>query len=237
MFRTPMLIAGTSIALVAVMMTGAIAGDRNEVLVWQESPNGTVHGNMLSIDQSAASDSLVTGINANSVGLLPSLALQASGVNPLLATQRGEGNAATLKLTGTGGEIQLLQASNPLMPWVVGGAGGNNTASVTAETNDLAAVIQVGSQNSAEMTLLGNSSGLISQLGNNLSAGLNVGAGGTGRIIQIGNNSSTGLVDVVAGANVTVTQIGNNISPVSPTAVQVVSTSNPGAISITQTAW
>lgn len=238
MLRKPVLIAGMSAALVGLLSASALAGERNEVLVRQESPNGTANGNLLSIDQALASDSLVTGIHANSVGSWAAWGLQVTGFNPEFATQRGEGNAATLTLTGNGGEIQLLQSANPLLPLIVGGAAGNNSATVTAGAHDLAAVVQLGARNTATMALQGGgANGLISQLGSNLNASLLVENGGTGQITQIGNNNNTGLVTVTANSNVTVTQVGNNIAPIGPTALQVISASNPGTISITQTAW
>jgi len=243
---TRMTVAGMAALGAVVMAAPAHAGDNNQVYIKQESPAGSTDGNSLTIDQSQAFSSILTGPTDQLVddarNATPGEYLNA--VVPLdrapmgnTALQRGEGNSATLTITGSGGELQILQDSTPGGVLFLG-AGGGNTANATVNGNGLGAIIQVGQLNEANLTLNGDgSSGLISQFGSNLEASLTVQAGGTGQIIQNGNNSNTGMVEVVTGATVTYTQIGNNLQPVGPTGVQVMSTINAGNISITQTGF
>lgn len=228
----------TGIALLALVTMGlaassAAAGDNNEAYFIQLSPNGTLNGNTLEIYQEAASNSKVTGIGSNLVGQLPSFVLNRIGANPLLASQRGEGNTATLTLEGNGGELQLLQSSNPVGAWVPGGAAGYNEATITSDGASLGGIIQVGEFNEATMSL-DDGRGLITQLGSKLTANLDVGADGSGTVIQIGSNSTVGTVQVAAGTSVTYTQIGNGLTSSVPVSVY---SSNPGNITITQMAW
>src|SRR5690606_3145587 len=99
----------------------------------------------------------------------------------------------------------------------------------------------LGENNTANLNLNGGTSsittGLISQSGSNLTADLTVENGGKGQVIQIGNDSNTGQVSVPAGTTLTYTQIGDNLVPVGQTAVQVISSTNAGNISITQTGF
>lgn len=229
----------TGFALLAVMSLGlaaapATAGDNNEASFVQLSPEGTLHGNTLTLYQDEASYSKVTGIDASLVGQLPQFVLDGiEGADPEQASQRGEGNIARLRLEGFGGEIQLLQSSNSDGGWVPGGAPGYNQATITSFGTSLGGVIQIGQYNEAELSL-DNGRGLITQLGSELSASLDVGPGGSGAVVQIGNNSTVGKVEVAAGTTVTYTQLGDGLSPSS--AVQVYS-SSPGNVSITQMAW
>ncbi|RYE08221.1 MAG: hypothetical protein EOP22_14235 [Hyphomicrobiales bacterium] len=224
-----------ALALIAVAMPGsALGGDGNEAYFIQASPDGSTFGNTLTIKQDEANYSLVTGINRNLVGALPAWVVRSvGGVNPLNASQRGEGNSATLTFEGDGGELQLLQASARNAAWVPGFAGGNNSAIVTSLGDSLGGVIQVGADNEAIMRL-DNGRGLITQLGNNLFAQLTVAPSGSGTIVQIGNNSSAGAVTVLGGTTLLYTQIGNNLTQ--SAAVEAFSTA-PGTIVITQTAW
>lgn len=230
-------LAAGSIVLSLAMAGGVAAGDNNELYVIQKSPVGTLSGNTLEVDQSAASGSLVRGLNANLIGPFPAFLLSKAGVDPQFALQRGENNAAKLTLTGAGGELQLLQSSNPLAIWAPGLATANNTATVTADTNALGGVAQIGTNNTATVDLGLSAQGLVVQLGSQLTTNLQVEQGGTGQVIQIGTNNNTGLVTVPVGGNVTVELIGNNIAPAGQGGVQVLSTSNPGNITITQTPW
>ena len=157
-----------------------------------------------------------------------------AGNDPLTATQRGEGNSATLKLVGTGGELQLFQSSLPGGVWAPGRAAGDNLATVTAADYALGGIVQIGELNRAGLTLGANARGLISQLGSRLDATLDVAPGGNGTINQIGTNSTTGTITVGTGTTLTYTQIGDNLTPSS--AASVYSTL-PGNISITQTSW
>lgn len=224
--------------LVTLTLGAALAGDNNNVALRQESPLGSTNGNTLSIDQSEAFGSSLKGLNANLVGGVGVwLAGWVLGNDPLVATQRGEGNEATLKLTGDGGELQLFQSALPFAPWVPGGAAGDNTATITSTDSvagtTLGGVIQVGRLNDATLNV-DDSQGLITQLGTRLSANLSVEPGGNGTVVQIGRDSTVGNVNVAAGTSVTYTQIGNNLQQ--SAALSVYST-NPANLTITQTAW
>ncbi|MFD2648833.1 hypothetical protein ACFSX5_13670 [Devosia albogilva] len=222
----------------AVALCGTVAshaGDNNTIMLIQQSPFGSSQGNTLMVDQSQASNSTVTGVGSRNRLLRG--AMSALGLEGEYALQRGENNQATLTLTGDGGKLQLLQTSNPLRPLGLGISAGDNTATVVARDFANGTVAQVGSGNTAEMSLGDSATGFVTQLGSRLSTSLEVGDGGTAVITQIGNNSRTPTLLVEPGAAVNYTQIGNNIAPASSTEVQVISASNPGAISITQTAW
>ena len=143
-----------------------------------------------------------------------------------------------MTIRGNAGKLQLLQSSNPLTPLVTGMSAGNNTTTATANDGGVGTVIQVGVANTASLTVSGNNAqGLISQFGTRLESTLTVGAGGTGTVTQIGSGSNTGPLVVAPGAVLNYTQIGNNLQPMGTTSAQVITASNPGAISITQTAW
>lgn len=231
--RLAILVSSTALALLA-LTPGTLAGDNNDVFIRQLSPSGTLNGNTLSIDQSAANNSSVKGAGPGLFGGLPLYLLGTVADNdPLIATQRGEGNSAKLKLTGTGGELQLFQSSDPSAPWVAGGAMANNVAEMTSAGASLGGIIQIGALNEAMLTL-DNSQGLISQLGFGLTAALNVAPSGKGTIVQVGSNSTTGTINVGIGTSLTYTQIGNNLTPSSAATVY---SSNPGNIIITQTSW
>lgn len=223
--------------LISLFATAALAGDGNEAYLIQLSPQGSPEGNTVSIDQEAATGSLVRGIGSNLIGDLPYVVLTAvtgaiTGADPLLATQRGEGNEASIKLTGTGGELQLLQLNSPFAPWTPGQAGGGNVAELTATGNALGGVIQAGELNQATLTLGSGANGLITQLGSELSATLTVAPGGSGQVAQLGQNSTV-AVNVLSNNSVTYTQIGSNLTGIDASVYSTV----PGSISITQTAF
>ena len=223
--------------LISCAATAAMAGDGNQAYLIQLSPQGTMQGNTLSIDQEQADGSLVRGIGPNLIGELPYGVLTAvnaalNGTDPLLATQRGEGNRASVKMTGSGGELQLLQVNSPFAPWTPGEAGGYNVATLTATGNALGGVIQAGELNDATLSLGTGSTGLISQLGSQLSATLTVVSGGSGTVTQIGRGSTV-AVNVTSDNSVTYTQIGNGLRG-EPASVY---SSVPGSITITQTAF
>lgn len=150
------------------------------------------------------------------------------------ALQRGEGNSATLKLEGYGGELQLLQDTGQSMAEPRNPASVVNTASATLIGSSLGTIIQQGVENNATLTLT-DATGLISQRGERLSATLTVGSGGSGQIVQVGDGNSAELL-VNSGASATYTQVGNNLEAIAPTAVEVFAT-NPGSITITQTGF
>jgi hypothetical protein len=221
----------------AAFLCGAFAaeaGDNNTILLIQQSPMGSTSGNTLSIDQSGANGSTVAGVGRGNPLLRGALA--AIGIDAEYAVQQGEDNVAKLTLTGTGGDLRLLQSSNPILPVGAGVTDPTNTATVVARDFANGAVAQIGLGNTATMTLDENANGLVTQLGSRLTATLTVGERGNAVITQIGNNSRTPSLEVLAGATLAYTQIGDNIAPPTATPVQVISAS-PGPVSITQTAW
>ncbi len=218
----------------SLVATAAVAGDGNQAYLIQLSPEGTPNGNTLSIDQQGANDSLVRGIDDKLIGYWPALLLRlATGADPMLATQRGEGNQASLSLTGSGGELQLLQTTFLDATWAPGEAGGYNIAELTASGNALGGVIQIGELNQAKLSLGADAKGLIGQWGTELSATLNVAAsGGSGAILQIGNNSNAEF-NLLSDNSVTYVQIGDNLNSVDAS----VYSSIPGDIFIKQIAF
>lgn len=236
---------------VAINPSPSHAGNGNMIYIKQESPAGPAAGNSLTIDQSAADNSLVhgpsTGLLERLQAVSPSqpadelIPLSGSAPGTNFGTQRGEGNQATLSIKGEGGELQLLQDSSsgqPILP--PAGTTSGNQAAIIASGAVLGGIIQLGESNTANLNLsdgVGTTTGLISQRGNRLSADLTVGSGGKGQVVQIGNNSDTGAVTVPPNASLTYTQIGDNLAPVGASAVQVISSTNPGNISITQTGF
>ena len=214
----------------------AWAGDRNTIHIRQESPVGSDVGNALSIDQSNAEDSLVAGPSLPA--LLPYLGLTldsaASGA-PRPALQRGEGNVAKLTMEGAGGTLLLMQDTSPGTSLQIPNSGTSNVATVQTQGAALGAVIQMGTGNTADLDL-DNGRGLIGQFGTNLTANLRVGENGNGQIVQIGSRNEANL-EVPAGASATYMQIGTDLGSVGQTGVQVISTTNPGNITITQTGF
>lgn len=216
--------------------TDSQAGDGNVIHIKQESPAGSQVGNSLSINQFEANGSLVAGPSVPS--LLPYLGLTldtaASGsLRPAL--QRGEGNEATVTMKGDGGTLLLLQDTSPGMRLQTATGGTSNVATVNTAGAALGAVIQMGTGNDATLDL-DNSRGLIGQFGTNLTANLSVGERGNGQIVQVGNGSTAALT-VPEGASATYVQIGNGLESVGQTGVQIITATNPGMITINQTAW
>ena len=222
----------TSLAAVGT----ASAGDGNVLRVIQESLPGSVAGNSLLVDQSGATNSLVSGPSdaMRAKVLTQTLELgdltSAEGDEARAALQKGERNSATITMTGEGGELQILQ-DNFAIPSAIG-----NTATVNALGNGtLGAVLQLGDGNQASLDLAESSKGLIVQNGFGNKGSLDVEANGSGELIQNGNNNLYPAA-VAGGTTVTVTQNGSNLQPVGVTALQVFST-NPGTISVTQTGF
>lgn len=187
----------------------AFAGSNNTLYLLQEGGN-----NSFSSDQSLATNS--------SIG---------SSDNPVI--QNGPWNAATLTITGDGGQMTLSQTDqgNPLEPhwdytrFPIDSYTGGNTATVSLEGSGVANITQSGYANRVtEMNLSGGSDGTISQTGYNNEAALTVTGGGAGTINQTGISNTAGLVaDVSSGATVTLTQNGNgsirgsSVSPITVT--------------------
>jgi hypothetical protein len=218
-----------------VLSTVATAGENNRLIVLQESPNGGVSGNALTVDQSAASNSLLIGPSVSMTSNLAGGTLAVGDLRPAVdspdrpAVQRGDGNSATVVITGDGGQLQLLQDNSQA------GTDIGNRASAHLAAGALGGILQAGDNNQASLDVGELGTGLIAQNGNDNQASLIVNSGGTGQIIQNGNRNVQPLT-VNSNTTVTVTQEGNGLQPVGPTGIQVFST-NPGVISIIQSAF
>ena len=155
-------VVGTGCCLLLALAGTASAGNGNKLFLLQEKTG--IKGNTLSADQSGADNSLVGGFASSEP-----------------AVQKGSGNIADLRITGTGGVIQLLQnnsASN----------GAGNNAKVNVSGSALATVGQIGSGNAATLSVLGDGAkGAILQNGVSNKATLKVsGTDAKGAITQNG---------------------------------------------------
>lgn len=245
------LVAG--VFLVSLSAASSLA-DNNTALVRQVSPFGTASGNTLSIDQSAATNARLVGPGANLVGSVAAQTLAVlsgqAGSDPS-ALQKGESNTATAVMSGSGGELQLFQATPSL-----NNVGGGNQAEMVAANAALGGVIQIGEFNTAALTL-DDGRGLVSQTGNQNWASLTVngstsqaslsqvgdfnngamivGSGGSATLLQIGDGNRSGNVEVGNGATLIYTQIGNGIQPTRD-ALSIMSDAD-GPVLITQIAF
>jgi hypothetical protein len=216
----------------ASTVVGAVAGDGNSAAVLQISPAGSTNGNVLVLDQSAATNSTLAGVPFGEA--LNPLSLIAE-TNQLPATQIGEGNHANVTLIGDGATARLLQSTT-------GGSGiaplDGNRATILANSAAAASVIQVGLGNEASLTLDPHATAVVSQIGNsNLVSDLSVGAGGDATVAQTGNNNTTGAIIVPPGVMLNYTQTGSGLNPIGSTGVQVFYSTAPGGITITQQGW
>ncbi|WP_417423689.1 hypothetical protein [Hoeflea sp.] len=216
--RTSVLVGTFSLLLYTTAIPVAQSGSNNQLFLLQESTSGALTGNTLTVDQSGATGSLVSG--------------PTGARHP--AIQSGSGNDLEIELTGTGGHVQFIQKN-------VGNAAGNS-AKITAEENAVASLWQLGNGNSASLNVTGPlasgsgllASGSIDQVGLDNVAELTVdGDGASGRIRQIGKRNDADLTVTGAGTTATFTQIGNSLT--TPGGVQVIS--NGATVTITQTAF
>lgn len=219
----------TASAICASLFSAAFAGDANRASVLQLSPLDSTNGNVLVLDQSAASNSVLTGVPL--VGTL----IAGSQLYDAAATQIGEGNNAHITLTGDGAVARLLQ-SNGEAGSATPGIG--NRAAILATSAAVASLIQVGLGNEASLTLDPHASALVSQIGNgNLISDLSVGTGGDAVVTQTGNHNTTGAIVVPPGVALNYTQTGNGLGPVNSSGVQILYSAAPGPITITQQGW
>ena len=221
-------------------------------------------GNSLFVDQSEATDSSVNGLTLSE----PQTSFDSSGrvsgsVSFGLSTppfRRGSDNVASIKLTGTGGNVRLLQTG-----------GAKNDANITATNGASAIVGQSGNENIATVKVGGelsrnldtdgeflsghrylssnrgltafttaysdlgtDISGVVLQSGDRNKATLIAPDTTRGAIVQLGNDNVS-VLDLNTnqfGPSVVYTQVGNGLRPLTDAAV----TSNTqGTISITQT--
>lgn len=222
-----------SLGAILVVLAAAAAGAENQAFVRQVSPEGSLHGNTLVLDQSGAQGSSLTGVTLDTGNPLLSAvangALAVLGNDADFATQTGEGNAARLVL-GDNSQVQLFQSS----AFVAGAQG--NSAEVNAAANARGTVVQVGDLNQANLDLGIGASGLVTQLGSRLSTDLSVESGASATVAQVGNGSIASLT-VASGTSVELTQRGDNLVSSIPGGVQVISNVNTGNIVITQSSW
>ena len=209
--------------------------DDNVLKIIQMSSSGALEGNVLSLDQSLASGSLVAGPTQQMITGALAGTLNVGDLSRLdretapSALQTGQGNIATLTMEGDGGQLLLLQDNS------AGGTLGNSAQLNAFGANSLGAVLQIGDGNDASLTVGSEATGLIVQNGSGNSNALTVGSGGSGEIIQNGNGN-TFSTSVAANTSVTITQNGNDLSPVGATGMEVFSMS-PGTVAITQTGF
>jgi hypothetical protein len=202
----------------------ALAGDNNRADLLQLATGST--GNTLTIDQSQASNSLVAGDplgQLSSPGLVP-------------AQQVGDGNSATLTLSGDGSRAALEQGL------VTAPAFDNQAVAVIAGLAGFGAIQQLGSGNSASLSVTSQdgqspAQGLIVQEGDRNTALLTVeGVNINGTLRQTGSDNANTLN--VSGQDSSVTFIQNGSNLVNPANVPGVSVfTNAGNITITQTTF
>lgn len=235
-------IAGAAVLGTTLLAGSSFAGDNNTIYIKQESPAGSLAGNTLSVDQSQANGSLVIGPSPKALSSVFGLSLDTvleGQTQPAL--QRGDSNFADVKISGTaqgdGGVLVLLQDSSPgaTVGFLSPGADGN-TAKATIAGNSLGAVIQVGTDNEAQLEL-NNARGLIGQFGTDLKATLVVSPASNGRILQTGSDNEAKMNVAASGVDATYTQIGRGLTPVNGGEGVVISTTNPGNVTITQIGW
>ena len=118
-----------------------------------QSPAVWIDGNTLTIDQSLTTGGLAAGVdaglldairNGDLIGIPGAVDITSANIlSPPFATQRGEGNHATLTLPGYGGEVHLFPdhgiKRTPLIP---GGKSSGNIATINAYGDVLGAVAQ-----------------------------------------------------------------------------------------------
>lgn len=209
--------------------------DDNVLKIIQTSPSSALEGNVLSLDQSLATGSLVAGPTQQMIEGALAGALNVGDLYRLdpatapSALQTGQGNTATLTIEGDGGQLLLLQDNS------AGGTLGNSAQLSAFGADSLGAVLQIGDGNDASLTVGSAATGLIVQNGSHNANSLTVASGGSGEIIQNGNGN-TFSTSVAANTTVTITQNGNNLSPAGMAGMEVFSTS-PGSVAITQTSF
>lgn len=181
------------IILMLVAPTASVAGG-NRAFVEQEGS-----GNNLTIDQSAASASLVRGLGSwSSQNLLPALSSTADD-------QQVEFDGFFPSSAPSGDALRQF--------------GNNNTAHVTiSDEGGIAVLMQLGSGNEGVIDLLANNTrGLLLQDGRNNRGGVEVtAAGASGILEQSGNDNSMDLQVTSPGTRAIVRVHGNGLSGNSP---------------------
>jgi len=225
-------------AICASVVAGADAGDGNRATVLQISPPGSTQGNVLVLDQSAASNSILTGVplTGTLAGTLSGTFMPSNQLYGMAATQAGEGNSAHITLTGDGATAQLLQTTDNGEG--AASLGGGNRATMLVSSAAVAGLVQIGSGNEASLSVNPHASAWVSQIGNgNLVSDLSVGSGGEAVVSQTGDHNTTGAIIVPSGVTLNYSQTGNGLSPANGNGVQVIYSGAPGAITISQQGW
>lgn len=215
--------------LVGSVVSG-LAGDSNVIILGQ-----TGQGNTLLTNQSFATGSNIGGIEISG-GLQQDKPLEnLIKLSPLdaitkPALQNGSDNSATVKVTGNGGGVILLQ--NNSATTAINRVG--NKAEISLSGNDaLAIVSQTGNSNLATVNVNGAlSSGTVLQNGDGNVGDVAVPINNTSAtLVQNGNNNDTKLqVTGVSGGSVSYTVNANNTSAAGP----VVVITNGTSVTITQ---
>jgi hypothetical protein len=175
----------------ACILAGAALADGNTVYLSQIGDD-----NRITVDQSAASNSIVRGAQGP------------NGVGGGAAAQIGKGNVASIRVrdAGTESDVRFFQR-NPS-----GGTG--NSAEVQVGTfagvlssQPLAAVaslLQDGDGNRSSISVTGpGSEGAVTQIGTDNTGNLSVtGAGTSGALLQEGNNNTLGAVTQIGTGNI-----------------------------------
>lgn len=206
-----------SLRLIAVSCALAGAGgawaDGNTVYLSQMG-----EGNRITVDQSAASNSIVRGA--------PSPERSASGGGA--AAQIGAGNQASIEVAGMGSDVRFFQRNPPR------GVGNVAAVEVGALTGALssqllsgsASLFQDGDGNHSSISVTGpGSDGAVTQIGMHNKANLSVtGARASGALLQEGNHNALDVEVTGSGVAVAYEQIGDNLRTPSTVPVSVFST-------------
>ncbi|KUF11470.1 hypothetical protein [Pseudoponticoccus marisrubri] len=191
--------------------SAAMAQD-NTVYLLQDNRAAESQGNVLTIDQSGASNALLAG---DELGTAP-------------AIQVGDDNSA--EITAEGENVSVLFAQGaPNNP-----AFGNSATIGLDGTNLVASLEQLGEGNQGSVFVTGlNNSGTLLQDGIGNEGTLSVdGVSNTGTLIQTGNRNVMNLAVDGTNTNVTYEIVGSDFQPVNSGPVVF---SNAGTVSITQT--
>ena len=203
-------------ALTLFLAAPAFAGG-NQLFLLQQSPPGATEGNVLTVDQTQATDSRGGGVEGSFAQTDELTVYDARALfdpdAPVPLTQRGERNEATVLMSGVGGIALLTQQG------VDGGFGSDNRGLIEVFGND--------------------SVGILAQFGSNNEGIVRIGADGApvnnsaGTVIQRGNDNDLELQVQSNDTSVVYEQIGNGMT--STEAVQVFNSGSGGVITITQT--
>ena len=233
------------VSLLTLSQSASAGG--NTLIITQEGA-----GNVLSVDQSAASGSTVGGLVINRASETVSFQTgtkevpgETEGDEPTIvpvyterpvenlyasqadiALQTGIGNSAKMTITGIGGFVGLSQGPS-------GGTNASNFATIEALGGSSAYVGQIGSSNRATLSASDGATGTILQDGTgNIGTVTVAGQGAQGTLSQIGSGNENQLNVMTPGADVSYFVDGNGLSGLVPAEV---SSNAPGPITIRQT--